>query len=128
MPQAKTATRRIRRRPSGTGASPALIRKCVNCLLAAAPAGSRVILFGSYARGTAHPDSDLDFFVVEPRVNGRIGEMVRLRRELESVLSDTLLAADVIVVSEQKFRYWRDTPNTLAHTAATEGREYVAIA
>jgi len=128
MPQTKTALRRTHRRTTGTGASQALIRQCVNCLLKAAPARSRVILFGSYARGTARPDSDLDFLVVEPRVTGRIGEMVRLGKALESVLSDTLLAADVIVVSEHKFRYWRDTPNTLAHTAATEGRVYDAIA
>ena len=37
------------------------IEKAVELLLDAAPAGSKVILFGSHARGDARPDSDLDF-------------------------------------------------------------------
>jgi len=88
-------------------------------LLRAAP-GSKVILFGSHARGQGGPRSDLDFLIVEPRAEDRHGEMVRLRK----VLRPLGVAADVLVVSAKVFDEWRDTPNTVIYEAATEGRVY----
>ena len=55
-----------------------VIRRAAEMLLRAAP-GSKVILFGSYAHAVVHPDSDLDFLVVEPHVDDARAEMVRLR-------------------------------------------------
>lgn len=46
--------------------APNTIKNAVDLLLAAAPAGSKVILFGSYAEGIQDEESDLDFLVVEP--------------------------------------------------------------
>ena len=43
----------------------ALIAEAARMLQAAAPE-AQVLLFGSYARGEAGPDSDLDFLVIEP--------------------------------------------------------------
>jgi len=77
-----------------------------------------VILFGSYARNTPHADSDLDLLVVEPVVANRRAEMVRLRK----VLKPLGIPVDVLVVSRRIFHEWRDTPNTILHAAATEGR------
>jgi Nucleotidyltransferase domain len=37
---------------------------------------ARVILFGSWARGEAGPDGDLDFLVVEREVASKVDEMV----------------------------------------------------
>ena len=108
-------------------ADEATIRQAVNLLLQAAP-GSTVILFGSHARGEAGPDSDLDFLVVEPRVEDTLGEMVRLRKALQPALGRRLISADVLVVSAEKFAYWRDTPNTVIHQAATEGKSYEQVA
>jgi len=93
-------------------------------LLDAAPAGSRVILFGSYATGTAGPNSDLDFLIVESKVHDRFGEMVRLREAVEAVLGDVVLPVDVIVTDEEQFCRSENTPNTLAFEAAREGRVY----
>ncbi len=93
-------------------------------LLDAAPTGSRVILFGSRARGTARPDSDLDFLVIEPVVGDRFAEMFRLRQAVEGVFGDEVQAVDIIVTDEERFRRAKDTPNTLAFEAATEGRVY----
>ena len=88
-------------------------------LLEAAPDGSRVILFGSYARGDADEGSDVDFLVVEPEVADVVAEEVRLRKALPASI-----AVDVIVMSRKTFDYWKDTTNTLAWRAACEGKIY----
>jgi predicted nucleotidyltransferase len=77
-----------------------------------------VILFGSHARGEAGPDSDVDLLVVEPRVDDRFGEIVRLQR----VLAPLRLPADVVVVSEAYVEEWGDVQNTMLHDALREGR------
>jgi uncharacterized protein len=91
-------------------------------LTGAAPPGTRVILFGSHARGEASKHSDLDFLVIEPEVENAAEESVRLRRTLRGLL----FAADVIVASEQRVRDWRDVKGSLIHAALTEGRELAA--
>src|SRR5438128_2746143 len=78
---------------------PETVDRAAAMLLAAAPAGSEVILFGSYARGDAHRDSDLDFMVIEPVVSGQRAEMVRLRQ----VLRPLRIPVDVLVVSREGF-------------------------
>ena len=98
------------------------IDRAARLLLEAAPAGSEVILFGSYARGDAKPDSDVDFLVVEPVVRGRRGEMVRLR----DVLRPLGIPVDVLVVSAEGFDAWKDQINNVVHEAASEGRVYAA--
>ncbi|MCC7407608.1 MAG: nucleotidyltransferase domain-containing protein [Phycisphaeraceae bacterium] len=100
------------------------IERAVELLLEAAPVGSRVILFGSYARGDAHGRSDVDFLVVEPEVQDRQAEMVRLAE----VLRPLRLPVDVLVTSQERFEYWRQTPNTVIHRAAREGRVYGQVA
>jgi predicted nucleotidyltransferase len=91
-------------------------------LLAAAPAGTRVILFGSHARGEAGKHSDLDFLVIEPSVESWGHESARLRREL----NDLEVWADIIVVSQESVREWRDVYGHVIHSALSEGRELAA--
>ena len=102
---------------------PTIIEKAVDLLLEAAPAGSRVILFGSHARGDAGPDSDLDFLVIEPRVADHRAEMVRRHH----VLQPMRVPADVLVTSEAIFQEWQDTPGTVLFEAAKEGRVFDAV-
>jgi predicted nucleotidyltransferase len=101
----------------------AIIERAVDLLLEAAPPGSRVILFGSHARGDARPDSDLDFLVIEPRVADHRAEMVRLHHALQPLR----VPADVLVTSEAIFEEWRDTPGTVLYEAAKEGRVFDAV-
>ncbi|TSE24505.1 Nucleotidyltransferase domain protein [Tepidimonas sediminis] len=84
----------------------------------ALPEGSRVILFGSHARGQARPDSDLDLLVVEPEVTDRHAEMARLA----ALLGRAHIPADVVVMSTAAFERQAGVVNTLAWRAQREGR------
>lgn len=101
-----------------------IIEKSVQALLAAAPKGSCVILFGSHARGLAHPESDLDFLVVEPKVENRFDEILRLRKAVRNALGDIIQPIDLIVTDEARFRRKSTVPNTLAYEAAMHGVVY----
>jgi predicted nucleotidyltransferase len=100
-----------------------MITKAVDLLRRAAPRAT-IILFGSYARGEASEESDLDFLVIEPEVKARRDEMVRLR----DVLRPLRIPVDILVTSEATFNEWCDTPATIYHEAATEGKVFDAVA
>src|SRR5438552_197485 len=100
------------------------IQRAVEVLLESAPHGSEVILFGSYARGDAAANSDLDFLVIEPQLPDRRGETVRLRTALRPLR----LPVDLLVVSRHAFEAWKDMPNNVIHEAAREGRSYARAA
>jgi predicted nucleotidyltransferase len=99
------------------------IQRAIDLLLASAP-GARVIVFGSHARGEADAKSDLDLLVVEPHVDDPIAETTRLW----DVVRHLRIAADIVVLSKDRFDYWKDTPNTLAYRASKEGRAYEQVA
>ena len=100
----------------------AVIQEAGRRILEAAPPDTRLILFGSHARGEAGRHSDLDFLVIEPSVEDWGRESVRLR----STLNGMLIPADIIVVSEESVREWRDVYGTVIHAALAEGRELAA--
>ncbi len=96
------------------------IERSVGLLLEVAPAGSKVILFGSHACGDARPDSDLDFLVIEPTLSDHRREMTRLHHALQPLR----VPADVLVTSSAIFEEWRDTPGTVLYEAAKEGKVF----
>jgi predicted nucleotidyltransferase len=100
----------------------ALIAEAGHRLSRAAGNSAQVILFGSHARGDAGADSDLDFLVIEPKVDNRRAESVRLRRELRGLG----VAADVVVVSADHVAEWGEVKSTMLHQALTEGRVLAA--
>lgn len=100
-----------------TPASEQIVAKLTGVLVQAARP-KRIILFGSQARGDAAEDSDFDVMVVEERPANRFAEMVRLNRLLRSLD----IAVDLLVVSEEKFQYWRDTPGNVYYEAASDGK------
>lgn len=77
-----------------------------------------VILFGSYARGDAGPDSDLDLLVVMPFTGSRRAKAV----EIGVALHDIRLPKDVIVTTPEEFEWRKDTIGTIEHPAWREGR------
>lgn len=93
------------------------ITEAVNTI-AKATQPCKIILFGSYARGEAKPDSDLDLLVIEPEVPHKRDEMVRLR----NLLRPMRIPVDVLVASEQEIEDWGHLPGTLYYWALKEGK------
>lgn len=78
----------------------------------------QIILFGSYARGDAGPDSDLDLLVIANDVAFPRQESVRLRRALRGLL----VPIDVIAASTQSVRWHRNTIGLIYGSALREGK------
>ena len=84
----------------------------------------KVILLGSYARGDAGPDSDIDLLVVEKEVKQKVAEMARLRK----ALSPLRIPVDVLVTSLGRMTSsWADFPGTYLYDALREGKVLYAV-
>jgi len=94
------------------------IREAVRRAVAAAHAPSRVIVFGSYARGDADEGSDLDLLVIEREVPNKGEEMLRLNRAIGWIGK----GVDVLVYSEEDFARRSAVPGTLPYWARIEGK------
>ncbi len=94
-----------------------IIHEAVKRLRDAAP-DAVIILFGSYARGDHHDDSDLDFLIVEPITPHYQEEAVRLRAELRPLR----VPVDIFVTDTETYEKWCDTPGTVYYEARQEGR------
>jgi predicted nucleotidyltransferase len=81
----------------------------------------QVLLFGSYARGEATRDSDIDLLVVEDEPFGasrsRRGELRRIRR----ALSRFRVPKDILLYSRDEVRQWRPALNHVIGRAYREG-------
>ena len=93
------------------------IQQAVDRLVASAQP-SKVILFGSYARGDATESSDLDLMVIEPEVSNQFEEMVRLR----NVLGRMTVGVDLLVYSDSEATRRSQVPGTALYWAFIEGR------
>ena len=78
----------------------------------------QIILFGSHARGTAGPDSDVDFLVIMPVQGSKREKQVEMR----IALHDIPVANDIIVVTPEEVDRYRNIPGTLIRPALLEGR------
>ena len=87
-------------------------------LLREAAQPRKIILFGSYGRGEARKESDVDLLIVETDVSDSITEMARLNR----VLSPLRISTDLLVVSQEMFDYWASTPGNVYFEAIREGK------
>jgi predicted nucleotidyltransferase len=70
-------------------------------LIVAASGASRVILFGSRARGQERADSDVDLLVV---VTGRPEDRREKRRAISRALAERLVPIDILVRTEDEVR------------------------
>lgn len=78
----------------------------------------QIILFGSYARGDASPDSDLDLLVVKDEVDSTRAEAARIYR----ALADLTIPIDVVVVRTAYVQRYGDLVGTVVRPALREGK------
>lgn len=84
----------------------------------------RVILFGSYARGEATSDSDLDLLVIEKEVRHPQAEMARLRR----ALSPLRIPVDILITDiDHLSSSWADFPGAYLYDALRKGEVLYAV-
>lgn len=78
----------------------------------------RIILFGSYARGTADKHSDVDLLVICQVKKDR----KKLAVEMDMTLWGLGMARDIVVLTSKEFDADKEIPGTLARYAWKEGR------
>ena len=82
----------------------------------------RIVLFGSWARGEANPQSDVDFLVVEREPFGpdrsRREEAVRIWE----CLYEFRVPKDILVYSIDEIDQWRDSIHHVVGKALREGK------
>ncbi|PIP76116.1 MAG: DNA polymerase III subunit beta [Ignavibacteria bacterium CG22_combo_CG10-13_8_21_14_all_37_15] len=83
---------------------------------------TKVILFGSTARGDANKDSDLDLLIIEKEIFSK--ERSR-RKELHSIrqlLMKYRIPKDILLYDEEEVEYWKDSTNHIIARCLKEGK------
>lgn len=78
----------------------------------------KVILFGSYACGEAHPHSDLDLLIIVETLPPRGQRSAPILKMLAEAYTEPI---DIIVRSAQTLKQWEQVPGSFAHQVLTEG-------
>jgi predicted nucleotidyltransferase len=78
----------------------------------------KIILFGSYARGDAGPDSDVDLLVVSRKADGLRQQAVDIRSAIWQIPG----AKDVIVCGAAQLGIESQKPWSVLHQVSKEGR------
>ncbi len=78
----------------------------------------RVILFGSYARGDATDQSDVDFMIIAKSVLPRF----KRSRELYKLLRPHPFAMDIVVYTPQEIEKGKKTKVSFVSTVLKEGK------
>ena len=78
----------------------------------------RIILFGSWARGDARPDSDIDLLVVLPHVENKRQAAIRIGNEL----SDLPASKDIVVTTPEEIAARGNIIGDVLRPALREGK------
>ena len=80
---------------------------------------SKIILFGSFARGEETPDSDIDLCVLTPIKDRRpLDISIELRQKLWGVKKMPL---DLLTYNQERFDYQAARPRSFENIISTEG-------
>ena len=98
--------------------TPEKVRTAVQKIVEAARP-RRIILFGSYVRGTTNRNSDLDVLVImDGDVENPRKESVRLRRALKGIM----MPMDILVVSPKIVEELAESPGLVYREALRNGK------
>lgn len=78
---------------------------------------TRIILFGSHARGEASADSDVDLLVVMPLRGSRLAAAVEIRKALRGFG----VPKDLVLLTPEEYERKKHIPGTIAWPAEHEG-------
>lgn len=93
------------------------IKQVANKLGVAANA-EKVVLFGSFARGEARTDSDVDFLIIAESNQPRF----KRSRKLYRLLSPYPFSMDLLVYTPAEIEKAKETPLSFISTALREGK------
>ena len=77
----------------------------------------KIILFGSYARGDATEDSDVDLLIIAESSDPRYKRAVPIYRSLSGVE----VGIDILVYTPREVQEWSQVPEAIVNKALTEG-------
>jgi uncharacterized protein len=80
----------------------------------------RIILFGSYARGTADDHSDVDLMVITKAAN--TGNRHKMMADMDEALQGLRIAKDIVVLTSAEFEEEKEIPGTTARYVSKEGK------
>jgi len=78
----------------------------------------RIILFGSWARGEATKDSDLDLLVVLPQVEHKR----KITIQIGNSLSNLQISKDIVVTTPEEIAQYGKTVGNILRPALQEGK------
>ncbi|MGH7444836.1 MAG: HEPN domain-containing protein [Longimicrobiales bacterium] len=109
-------------RPRGTDhPAPELLADIVARIVAAA-APERIILFGSGARGTMRPDSDLDLMIVMSQNNDKTDDRRDVDAAIRMALRDLHMGIDIIVATSHDLERYGTSIGLVYRPALEDGR------
>ena len=101
-----------------------VIEKLVNSLKPSHP--NKIILFGSHAKGTASPESDVDLMVildnddVAKTYEERINQELFISKLVREINYETAL--DILVYSKEEFRLLKERGNSFLNEIEKSGK------
>ncbi len=78
----------------------------------------KIILFGSYAQGTATKDSDVDLLVVLPISGSKMDMVIKIRTSVNGMG----IAKDIFVATPEDLIIYKELMGTVIYSALREGK------
>lgn len=101
--------------------TPELLEQMTEAIVQAV-APEQIVLFGSRARGTAGPHSDVDLLVVTAEGFGPHRSRIKEITRISKAVGKFGIPTDILLYSQTEIEHWKDSRNHVAARALQEGR------